>query len=93
MKGILTLVGSCLLLVSSLSIAADATTTTTTTTTTGTSLSSNWTCETNASSSSVATDVAADEEMDDVKKSAADAFAFAAKNCRDCTKITCEYDD
>ncbi|WED44008.1 hypothetical protein [Legionella cardiaca] len=99
MKGILTLLASsALFLLASVSYATDTTTTTTTapatgTTTVGTSLDNNWTCSTNASSSSVAADQAADKEMSETKKSAADAFAFATKNCRDCTKITCEYDE
>jgi hypothetical protein len=59
------------------------------TTTTNTSMD-NWTCTTNASSSSVASEQAADKEMQEKPKSAADAFAFASQNCRDCTKITCE---
>ena len=55
-----------------------------------TSMDANWSCTTNASSSSVAAEKAADDQMANGTKSAADAFAFAAKNCRDCTKITCE---
>ncbi len=55
-----------------------------------TALDANWSCTTNASSSSVAAEKAADDQMANGSKSAADAFAFAAKNCRDCTKITCE---
>lgn len=58
-----------------------------------TSLDANWTCSTNASSSSVDADKAADKEMSGTAKSAVDAYAFAAKNCRDCTKITCEAND
>jgi hypothetical protein len=50
----------------------------------------NWTCTTNASSSSLAADKAADLQMKDGAKSAVSAFAFAVANCRDCTKITCE---
>lgn len=57
--------------------------------TTMTSLDSNWTCKTNSSSSSVDADKAADKDMTKTARSAADAYAFAAKNCRDCTKITC----
>lgn len=49
-----------------------------------------WTCQTNASSSSNPADQQADDEMSKKAKSAKDAYAFALKNCRDCTKITCE---
>ena len=55
-----------------------------------TSLNANWICTTNASSSSLPADNAADDEMAKVAKSAAEAFGFAANNCRDCTNITCE---
>ncbi|KTD45617.1 hypothetical protein Lrub_2414 [Legionella rubrilucens] len=55
-----------------------------------TSMDSNWVCSTNASSSNVETDKSADNEMSNTAKSAADAFSFAAKNCRDCTEINCE---
>ncbi|QRN04689.1 hypothetical protein GH742_12885 [Legionella sp. MW5194] len=55
-----------------------------------TSLDSNWVCSTNASSSDAAADKTADNEMANTAKSAADAFDFAAKNCRDCTEINCE---
>ncbi|MDI1352867.1 MAG: hypothetical protein PSV35_08925 [bacterium] len=55
-----------------------------------TSLDSNWTCTTNASSSDVEKDKAADKQMSETAKSAKEAYAFAAENCRDCTKITCE---
>ena len=57
---------------------------------TKTSVDSNWICTTNASTSAVATDIAADDKMTKTAASAADAFRFAAANCRDCTKITCE---
>ena len=40
-------------------------------------LTKNWICTTNASSSEVAAEKAADDQM------------TLAKNCRDCTKITC----
>lgn len=50
-----------------------------------------WTCTTNASSSDNEKDQAFDKEMSEMKKSAADAFDFAVKHCRDCTKITCEF--
>lgn len=58
-----------------------------------TSLDSNWRCTTNASTSSVASEKAADEQMANNKTSAANAFAMAQKNCRDCNKITCELND
>ena len=58
--------------------------------TTKTIQDANWTCTTNASSSNVDADKAADTEMSGTARSAAEAYAFAAKNCRDCTKITCE---
>jgi hypothetical protein len=55
-----------------------------------TGLHSHWICTTNASSSSVKSDKAADDKMAKTAGSAANAFAFATANCRDCTKITCE---
>ncbi|USQ15294.1 hypothetical protein J2N86_15135 (plasmid) [Legionella lytica] len=55
-----------------------------------TDITQNWVCTTNASSSDVATDKAADEQMAKTHNSAASSFEFAVKNCRDCTKITCE---
>ncbi|MDR3504388.1 MAG: hypothetical protein P4L79_17610 [Legionella sp.] len=55
-----------------------------------TDLTKNWVCTTNASSSDVTTDKAADEQMAKTQNSATSSFDFAAKNCRDCTKITCE---
>ena len=57
---------------------------------TKTALDANWICTTNASSSSVEADKAADDKMAKSATSAADAYALAASNCRDCTKITCE---
>lgn len=54
-----------------------------------TSMGENWICTTNASSSTVDTEIAADKKMADEASSAADAYAFAASHCRDCTKITC----
>ena len=57
---------------------------------TKTVVDSSWLCATNASTSAVATEIAADEKMKNTSASAADAFAFALSNCRDCTKITCE---
>lgn len=76
------LIGSSLILFTTVGMAAGVT-----------SLDTNWTCKTNASSSTVEADKAADKEMSEKTKSAADAFAFAAKNCRDCTEISCEVDD
>jgi len=52
-----------------------------------------WICTTNASSSDVEADKAADKQMADTGSSSAKAYAFAAQNCRDCTKITCEVKD
>lgn len=54
-----------------------------------TGMDTNWICTTNASSSSVDADKAADDQMAKTAASAQDAFSFAAANCRDCTKITC----
>lgn len=56
----------------------------------GTSLDANWICTTNASSSTVDTDKAADDKMAKTAGSATDSFAFASSNCRDCTEINCE---
>jgi hypothetical protein len=78
-KIILALIGSSLILVSAGSIASDKT-----------SLKNKWTCSTNASSSDIASDKAADKRMSTNATSASKAVAFAQKNCRDCTKITCE---
>ncbi|MFC3909530.1 hypothetical protein ACFORL_10660 [Legionella dresdenensis] len=58
-----------------------------------TDMSKNWTCTTNASSSEVASDKAADDQMANARGTASSSFDMAAKNCRDCTKITCEVDD
>lgn len=58
-----------------------------------TDLTKNWTCTTNASSSSVAAEKAADNKMADNKTSIQNAFGLAASNCRDCNKITCEMND
>lgn len=58
-----------------------------------TDMSAKWLCTTNASSSDVAADKAADDQMAKEQGSAAKSFEFAAKNCRDCTKITCELQD
>lgn len=58
-----------------------------------TSMESKWICTTNASSSDVAADKAADDQMAKEQGAASKAFDFASKNCRDCTKITCEVQD
>lgn len=55
-----------------------------------TDMTTKWICTTNASSSELASDKAADEQMKNTAGSAADSFAFASQNCRDCTSITCE---
>jgi hypothetical protein len=57
---------------------------------TQTDMSAKWICTTNASSSDVDADKAADDKMANTAGSAAESFTFAAQNCRDCTKITCE---
>jgi len=82
MKSISTLVGGCLFLIASTGFATSMT-----------AMDKDWTCSTNASSSSVEADKMADKQMSETKQSAADSYAMAAKNCRDCTKITCEMDD
>jgi len=55
-----------------------------------TGLHSHWLCTTNASTSTVSSDKAADDKMAKTEQSATSAFAFASSHCRDCTKITCE---
>ncbi|HHF7366739.1 TPA: hypothetical protein ACPSKY_001858 [Legionella bozemanae] len=55
-----------------------------------TSMSSNWVCTTNASSSDKKADQDADKKMSEHAGSATKSFAFAAKHCRDCTQITCD---
>ena len=84
MKGISLLIAGGLVF-SSVSFATDAKT--------ATSLSSNWVCSTNASSSDATSDQTADKTMAGTPKAAADSFKFAADNCRDCTKITCELNE
>lgn len=80
-----------IIIVSSLYLFASLTfATTATTAVTKTDLNSNWTCTTNASTANSAAEKAADDQMNQNKTGAARAFAFAAENCRDCTKITCE---
>ena len=85
------LFGLTFLMASSAVVFAD--TTTSTTMTTGTSMDSKWICTTNASSSDVAADKAADDQMAKVQGSAVKSFEFASQHCRDCTKITCEVQD
>ena len=76
------IIGCCLILSSSVGFAATAT-----------DLNSKWICTTNASSSDVAEEKAADDKMANTQGSAAQSFAFAAQHCRDCNKITCEAKD
>lgn len=53
--------------------------------------SSMWLCTTNASSAtSGSSDDQADKSMANTAMSGDAAFSAALKNCRDCTKITCE---
>ena len=75
------LIGSFFMLFASISMAANA----------KTAMDGQWICTTNASSPSNDTDKDADKKMANTQDSAAAAFAFAAQNCRDCTKITCEF--
>ena len=75
---ILSLIGGSLFLASASSFAVSKT-----------DMSDKWICTTNASTSEVASEIAADKQMSTTATSAAKAFAFAADNCRDCTKITC----
>lgn len=58
-----------------------------------TDMTTKWICTTNATSSSMAADKEADDQMAKTSGSAADSFAYATKYCRDCTKITCEAKD
>ncbi|MFT4058525.1 MAG: hypothetical protein QM652_03150 [Legionella sp.] len=60
---------------------------------TQTDMNSKWICTTNASSSDNPSDKSADDKMANTQGSAAQSFSFAAQNCRDCTKITCEAKD
>lgn len=83
MKGFLTLVVSTYFIIASTVSMAQ----------TKTSMDTNWKCTTNASSSSVVGEKAADDRMAEKASSAADAFSFAATHCRDCTKITCEVEN
>ncbi|AMQ28682.1 TPA: hypothetical protein ACHW7I_000139 [Legionella pneumophila] len=80
MKNILlSLIGGSLILASASSFAVSKT-----------DMDAKWICTTNASTSEVASDIDADKQMSTTALSATKAFAFAAENCRDCTKITCE---
>lgn len=82
MKGIFTFFIGCLFIFfASISMASNA----------KTSMNGQWVCTTNASSASNDVDKKADKKMANNQGSAAEAFAFAAKHCRDCTKITCEF--
>ena len=76
---VLSLIGGSLILVSASSFAVSKT-----------DMDAKWICTTNASTSEVASDIAADKQMSMTATSAAKAYSFAAANCRDCTKITCE---
>jgi hypothetical protein len=76
---ILSLIGGSLILTSASSFAVSKT-----------EMGDKWICTTNASTSEVASEIDADKQMSTTAKSAAKAFAVAAENCRDCTKITCE---
>ncbi|HAT2159625.1 TPA: hypothetical protein F8R78_07730 [Legionella pneumophila] len=78
-NSLLSLIGSGLILASATSFAD-----------TKTDMKNNWICTTNASTSEVASEMAADKQMSTTSMSAAKAYAFAVENCRDCTKITCE---
>jgi hypothetical protein len=55
-----------------------------------TNMNANWICTTNASSSKNQSAKAADDLMAKTTGNAVDSFVFAAKNCRNCTKITCK---
>jgi hypothetical protein len=55
-----------------------------------TNMNNNWVCSTNASSSKNRTEKAADDIMAKTPGNAVNSFVFAAKNCRNCTKITCK---
>ncbi|TAL64011.1 MAG: hypothetical protein EPN84_04175 [Legionella sp.] len=79
---ILTLIGGSLILVSASSFAVSKT-----------DMEAKWICTTNASTSEVASEIAADKQMSTNALSATKAFAAASENCRDCTKITCEAQD
>lgn len=76
---IIPLIGCGLIIASTVSFAAG-----------NTDMDAKWVCSTNASSSDVASDVAADKLMSTHATSASKAWSLATENCRDCTKITCE---
>jgi hypothetical protein len=76
---LLSLIGSGLILLSASTFAASKT-----------EMNDKWMCTTNASTSEVASEIAADKQMSTTSMSAAKAYLFAVENCRDCTKITCE---
>lgn len=82
MKKLSILAGGCLIALSSVGFSAATT-----------DLSKQWVCTTNASSSDVAADKAADEQMKNTPGAVADAFKFASDHCRDCTEIECEVHD
>lgn len=80
MKNILmSLIGSSVILVSASSFAVSKT-----------DMDAKWICTTNASTSDVTSDVAADKLMSTHATTAKKAYEMAAENCRDCTKISCE---
>lgn len=79
---ILNLIGGSLILVSASSFAV-----------TKTDMDAKWICTTNASTSEVAAEIAADKQLSTDALSASKAFAAAAEHCRDCTKITCAAQD
>lgn len=55
-----------------------------------TDMNSKWVCTTNASSGKETSDKAADDIMAKTSGAVVNSFDYAAKNCRDCTKITCK---
>ena len=80
MKNImLSLIGSSLILASVSSFAISKT-----------DMNNKWICTTNASTSEVASDIAADKKMSTTATSATKSYTSAVKNCRDCTNISCE---
>ncbi|MCE0722892.1 MULTISPECIES: hypothetical protein [Legionella] len=96
MKGIMKMIVLSSMFVVSSHVMADNATSTPANTTTATQPAANthpgmWICTTNASSpTSGSPDEQADEQMSKHAASGSSAFDFALKNCRDCTKITCE---
>lgn len=77
------ILGLTLSLLSTLSLANNTTT----------ALDSHWICTTNASNSDNVKEQTADSNMEKTQKSATEAFAYATEHCRDCTKVTCEFQD